>query len=1050
MKIYETAVRKPVSTILIYVAILVLGIFSLRNLSVDMYPEMDIPMISVITSYPGANASDIETNITRVLEDNLNTVSDLKKLTSRSSDNISFITLEFEWGADLNEAANDIRDAVSRAQNYLPEEVDQPTIFKFNSSMMPVMMFAITAEESYPALNKILDDKLVNTLNRLDGIGAVSVFGQPVREIQVNVDPIKLEAYGLTVERLGQIIAMENANIPAGTIDLGRHTINLKADGEFKSSDDLSKIIVSNFDGREIKLTDVATIKDTLQKSTIDERINSNQGVRVMIQKQSGANTVDIARKVMAMLPEIQASMPSDIQIGIIMDGSESIVDSINSLTETIMYAFIFVMLVVLFFLGRWRATVIIMLTIPISLMASFIYLYITGGTLNIISLSSLSIGIGLVVDDAIVVLENITKHMERGATPKEAAIYGTNEVWLAVIATTLTIVAVFLPLTMLGGMAGILFQPLGWIVTIVILVSMMAAVTLTPTLSALMLKTEHVHSYKGLGVIFKPIDRFLRWLEETYARILAWAVKHRLYTVLGTLIIFVLSLFAASKVPMEFFPTEDNAMISATVKLDQGVGVQYTASLARRIDSIIFTKYPEVEILSASAGIPGGNNMYAAMSESGLHMISYTMSLTKSSQRDRDIFEISDLIRKDLETFPEIKQFTVTPGGTSMSSMGGGSNVKLKIFGYNFDVANQAGAELLEKMKGIEGLRDIHLSREEMRPELNVRFDRDRLAYYGLNVSTAATFVRNRISGLTATKYREDGDEYDVIVRYDEPFRRSIEEVGNIMIYNSAGRGIKLSDVAVIEEIFAAPTIERENRQRMVSVDATLAPGVALGTVVAEVRQMLSSYQIPDELDVVVGGTVEDQGESFQDLLMLAVLIIMLVYIVMATQFESLLMPFIIMFTLIPAFSGVFFALWLTDTALSLIALIGAIMLIGIVVKNGIVMVDFTNLLRERGNTVNQSVIAAGKSRLRPVLMTSIATILGMLPLAIGGGEGSEIWQPMGIAIIGGLTFSTLLTLLLIPVIYSLFGQAGIRKKRRRLAEEQDELLYGGAEFNQ
>lgn len=496
MKIYETAVRKPVSTCLIFVAIVIFGLFSLRNLAIDQYPEMEMPAVTVFTVYPGANATDIETNVTRVLEDQLNTVSNLDKLTSTSKDNYSMITLEMEWGSDLTEATNDVRDVVSRAMSSLPDGVDQPTVFKFNSSMMPIMILSVTADDSYSALNKILDEKMVNVLNRIGGVGAVTIAGAPEREVQVNDDPTKLEAYNLTVEALGGLIAAENVNIPAGTMDIGNNTFNIKADGEFDNSDILKKIVVSNAGGKTIYLSDVAEIKDTLEKATQDVRVNGKRGVTVIIQKQSGANTVDIIKQVNKALPSIEKTLPPDIDINIIVDGSESIIDSINSLSDSVMYAFIFVILVVMAFLGRWRATFIICLTIPISLVTAFIYLFATGSTLNIISLSSLSIAIGMVVDDAIVVLENITTHIEKGSSPKEAAIYATNEVWLSVIATTLVVLAVFMPLTMLSGMAGIMFRELGWIVSIVVSISTCAAISLTPMLSAYILHSEGGGAY--------------------------------------------------------------------------------------------------------------------------------------------------------------------------------------------------------------------------------------------------------------------------------------------------------------------------------------------------------------------------------------------------------------------------------------------------------------------------------------------------------------------------------------------------------------------------
>ena len=998
MKIYESAVRKPVSTVLMFVGVMVFGLFSLMNLAVDQYPEIEIPQISVITFYPGANAADIETNITRILEDNLNTVSNLKKLTSKSQDNVSMIIVEFEYGSDLTEGANEIRDVVSRSQSQLPDDIDYPTIFKFSTSMIPVIMLAVTADESYPALKKILDDKFVNVLNRVDGVGAVTVMGAPEREVQVNVDPAKLEAYNLTVEQLGQIIAAENVNIPSGTIDIGNNTFNIKADGEFKLSDEMRKVVVSNAGGRTVMLSDVAEIRDTLEKATMDERANGQRSVRVMIQKQSGANTVDIVHEIQKRLPDIQASLPRDVKMETIFEGSQEITNAIGSLSETIMYAFIFVVLVVMAFLGRWRATLIICMTIPVSLICSFIYLFATGSTLNIISLSSLSIAIGMVVDDAIVVLENITTHIERGSNPKEAAIYATNEVWLSVIATTLVVVAVFLPLTMVPGMAGILFRELGWIVTIVVCVSTTAAISLTPMLSAY------------------------------------WVVRHRRITIFSMMGLFLVSLGLVTQVPTEFFPPSDNGWISATVKLEQNLSVDYTARIARQIDSIIYKNYPEVTLVSASSGANSSDDAFAAMQTTGSHIINYNLSLPTSDKRERSIYVISDLLRKELDRIPEVREYSVMPGGDN-GSMSGSATVDIKVFGYDMDVTNAVANDLKEKLGGLKGTRDVQLSRDDLRPELNVVFDRDRLAYYGMNSATASQAVRNRIDGLVASKYREDGDEYDIVVRYAEPFRMSLGDVENITLYNGQGRPVKLKEVGRVQEEYAAPMIERENRQRVITVKSSLGAGVALGDVVAEVDQLIAGYPVPDGVDLEIGGTVEDQGDAFSDLGVLFILIVILVYIVMATQFESLLFPFIIMFTIPFAATGVFLALWMTSTPMSLIALIGAIMLVGIVTKNGIVMVDYMNLLVERGSGVFDAVIAGGKSRLRPVLMTSFTTILGMLPLAIGTGVGSETWQPMGIAVIGGLTFSTLLTLFIIPALYSVFVNRSQRKEKEKLA---------------
>ena len=1037
MKIFETSVRKPISTILIFIGVIIMGLYSMRNLAIDLYPDMELPTINVITQYYGVSASDIENNVTKILEDNLNTVDGLKKITSKSKDNISIITLEFEWGEDIVEASNDVRDAISNSVPLLPDEAETPLLMKFSSSSIPVVILSASADESYPALEKIIEDKFVNRVNRIDGVGSVSLSGVPVREIHVYVDPQKIEAYGLSVEQLGEIIRAENINISGGTIDIGSSTFTVKSEGEFHSSDEIGNIVVANRGGQKILLSDVADVKDTLRELTIDQRTSGEKSLMMVVLKQSGSNTVQIADDVIAAIPIIQETLPSDVKIEVVYDTSDNISASIASLSDTIMYAFIFVVLVVLFFLGRWRATFIIALTIPVSLITSFIYLYATGDSINIISLSSLSIAIGMVVDDAIVVLENVTKHIERGSSPREASIYGTNEVWLAVIATTLTVLAVFLPLTMLTGMAGIMFKSLGWIVSIVTMVSTIAAVSLTPMLTSQMLQFKAKHDYKGAMLIFKPIDKFLDSVDNGYGRILAWAIHRKTLVVISSLLIFLSSIFLLKEVPTEFFPMQDNAIVGASVKLQQGLSVEETVKTTRKVEALIKEKYPEVVIFTASTG-SDPNDTYSQMNENGSYIISFVMSLSPKVERVESMSQVADRFRNDLSKYPEIIQSTITPGSTSSGQSGpqGGSFIKVKVFGHDFDMADRYARNLRDKMKLINGTRDVKLSRDDLRAEYVVEFDRERLAYYGLNTATVGTYVRNRIQGLTASKFREDGEEYDIVVRYQKPFRTSIEDIENILVYTPNGSSVRVKDVGKVVEQESPPTIEREDRQRVVSVMASIHDA-ALGDVANDVKALVASIDVPEGLFVEVGGTIEDQEESFADMALLLLLIIIMVYIVMATQFESFSMPFIIMFSLPFAFTGVFLALYITNTPLSMIALIGAIMLVGIVVKNGIVIVDFMNLLRERGRSISGAVVEAGRSRLRPVLMTTLTTILGMIPLAMANGQGSEAWQPMGIAVIGGLTFSTILTLIVIPVIYVIFSYSKIRSANKKMIKK-------------
>lgn len=1036
MSIYETSVKKPVSTILIFAAVVILGLFSLKQLAIDLMPDIETNSLTIMTTYAGASASDIETNVTRVLEDALNTVDDLKKITSNSKDNLSLITLEFEWGTDIDVATNDVRDKLDLVKTSLPDGIQNPIIFKFSTNMIPVAILTATAKESLPALYKILDDRVANPLNRISGVGSVSISGAPEREIHIDVDPKKLEAYNISIEQIGQIIAQENLNLPGGMIDVGSDTYSLRVEGEFVESDEIKNLVVGQYDGRPVYVKDIATVKDTLKERAQKTFTNGEQGALIVILKQSGANSVEIANKVFAALPKIMKNLPPDIDIQEVTNTSEFIVDSINSLTETVLLAGIFVMLVVLVFLGRWRATFIIILTIPVSLIVSFIYLLASGNTLNVISLSSLSIAIGMVVDDAIVVLENVTTHIERGSPPKQAAIYGTNEVGISVIASTLTILAVFLPLTLVQGMAGIMFRQLGWLVSIVVTVSTICALTLTPMLCSRLLK---LNPKKGKLFMFfyAPIEKGLDALDQGYARLLSWAVHHKIITVILAAALFGSSLLLAPYIGTEFFPPTDNGQIAATVELPVGTRVELTEQVAKNLADTFNIKYPEIEIISYTIGVAEDDNVFAAMSDNGTNIIDYTIRMSKATQRKRSAEQIAELMRKDVAALPEVDKYEVSAGGKrGQSKTSGGSYVDVEILGYDFAATDKVAQELAEKLRQVKGARDILISREDYKPEFQIDFDREKLALNGLNLSTASQYVRNRINGLTASKFREDGDEYDIIVRYDEKFRQSIEDIENIVVYNAQGKGVKIKDLGKVVERFAPPAIERKDRERIVTVSVSVVD-VPLNVMVSQIRKEVDSMDIPAEIGIEIGGTYEDQQESFGDLMMLLVLAIILVYIVMASQFESFTSPFIIMLSLPFGLTGVLAALFITGANMSIIALIGAVMLVGIVVKNGIVLIDYINLNRERGMSITNAVVSGGKSRLRPVLMTTLTTLLGMFPMALGIGEGSELWQPMGITIIGGLSLSTLITLVLIPVVYALFGAGGIRRQRRKLARQ-------------
>ncbi len=1031
MSIYKNAVNKPITTLMIFTAVIVMGLYSLRTIPIDLFPELDPPFIAVMTTWPGASASDVETNVTRPLEDSFNTVDNLKEITSTSSDNLSIINLEFEWGTDLNEASNDVRDAIDMLFSIFPDDVNRPSIFKFNMSMIPIVFYAITAEESYAGLDRILEERIINPLNRIDGIGSVSLIGSPQRRVYIEADPVKLEAYNLTVEQIGNVIMAENMNLPSGHVKMGMMDYQFRVQGEFVESFEINNLVVGQFQGSSVMLGDVAEVSDGLRDVTFDERIAGERGVRMFVMKQSGANTVRIAKEVKAAISELEKDLPPDITIMEIIDTSNFISDAVNNLSQTLLYAMIFVVLVVLFFLGKWRATFIVMLTIPISLIVSFIYLFMTGGSLNIISLASLSIALGMVVDDAIVVLENISRHVERGTSPREAAIYATNEVWLSVIITTLVIISVFFPLTLVGGMTGVMFKQLGWIVTITVITSTIAAISLTPMLASKLFglekKTEKTKRFSHAGMI----EPLLKRLEGFYERTIRVALFNKKKVLLAAFLVFVVSILLFRFISTEFFPEADESRLTATIELTTGLRVEETIKISRQVEAMINERYPEVELTAISAGTDDAGGMMA-FREAGSNIINVMMRLSAIDERERSVWNIADDMRRQLELIPEIVEFSVSTSGGG-GGMGTDNTVDVEVFGYDFDTTSRLAEQLRTAIQAIPGAENVQLSRKDDRPELQLVLDRQKLADNGLNTSMVATAMRNRIAGLTASYLREEGREYDIIVRYKEEYRSSITDIENISISNPMGHKIRLGELGRVEEFWNPPNIERKGRERVVTVSA-VPSGISLGDLAQEINSIVNEADIPQGVMVNVGGAYEEMMDSFMDLGLLLVISIILVFLVMASQFESFVMPFVIMFSIPFSFTGVILALLITNTTLSIIAGLGAVLLIGIVVKNGIVLVDYINLQRDRGLPLNEAIAISGKMRLRPVLMTAMTTILAMLPLALSTGEGSEIWSPMGISLIGGLIFSTVVTLVLVPVVYGIFARRGERDKLRKL----------------
>ena len=1037
MSIYRTAVNKPVTTALVFIAFAIFGIFSFMKTSIAQLPDFDANVLLVMSSYPGASAADIETNLTKVLENGLNGVSDLKDMTSKSKENISIITLEFNYGVDIEEATNNVRDKLDMINSSLPDQASTPVIFKFSMDDMPILILSATADESLPGLDKILDDKVTTPLSRVKGVGTVSVSGAPTREIQVYCDPNKLQAYGLSIGTVSNIIAYENRNIPSGSIDIGSESFSLRIQKEFKDPSELLDVVLSYKDGNAVYLRDVATIIDGQQEKEQEAITNGRRSAQIVIQKQTGANTVDVIKGVFKEMKTIEPTLPSDIHIETVIDSSSNIINSINSLKETIIITFLVVMLVVYVFLGRWRATFIIILSIPISLMASLVYLFATGNTLNIISMSALSIAIGMVVDDSIVALENITTHIERGEKPKEAAVHGTEEVGISIIASTLTMLCVFLPLTLISGMSGIMFRQLGWIVSIIMIVSTCGALCLVPMLCSRMLRAGRKKN-KIHDILFTPIDKGLNAISDGYARVINWAVRNRKTVIFGAFGIFLaVVILLGPGIKTEYFPHSDQGRLTVSIELNAGTSQEVTGEFARNFYNRVREEVPEIKVCSYTFGQADTDNAFASMQTNGSNIISMNINLGSMEDRKRSSSEIADIIRADLKEYPEIHKGTVSEG---MGGMGGAASVAVEIYGYDFQTTDRIANELRDKMAADPAFAQVTLSRDQYTPEYQVDFDRVKLAANGLNSTSAAAAVSAAMSGSVGSYYREDGEEYSIRVRYDKSYRTSVEDIENIIIYNASGNGIRIKDLGRVVETEVPPTIERKNRQRMITVTGVIEGSHAMSDGITAAQQIIKDTDIPSELSAVIAGDYEDQQDMFKDLITLMILIIILVYMVMASQFESFMSPFVIMFSVPFAFVGVILGLWLTNTALGVMAMIGILILIGIVVKNGIVLIDYLILLRERGMGILDAAVAAARSRLRPILMTTLTTVLGMIPMAAGTGEGSEMWKSLGITVAWGLSISTVVTLILIPTIYCVFATRQEKRKQKKLAKKAAE----------
>ncbi len=1023
MDIIRGSLKNPVARFMFAIGIILLGAIAFSNLAIDLFPDISYPIIAVTTEYPGASPEDIEITITRPIEKRMSRIQNVRYVSSRSREGVSTLNIEFYWGTNLDVASTDIQQSISQILDQLPEEAKQPVIFKFDPSQISVIVLAVTGPMDEYRLRELAEDFIAPRLESLRGVAAANVFGGQVREIQVELNRSKLEGLNLSVDKVAQAVKTGHMDLPGGSLKGQRIEYGVRTLGRSSDVKDLEELVVQHHNGVPVRLSDIGKIKDGFEDAETEVHVNGGRGIIIGVQKQIGGNTVSTVDNVLKALPQIQKELPRGVSIQVVSDQSTFIRKSIRNLQHEAMMGALLAVAIILIFLGSGTSTLIIAHSIPISIISTFVLLHFGHFTLNIMTLGGLALGVGRLVDDAIVVLENINRHLEMGESPEVASYKGASEVSKPVIAATITSIVVFLPLAFVKGIAALLFVQMAYTVAFSLLASLFDSLTLVPLLTAKFLKPRKESGRLSWAQkIFQRTQPFFLMIDQHYQGLLHLALSHRKVVVSGVVGIFAGTLFLMPLIGTDFFPSSDEGQIRMSIRLPVASSLGETLKVIEKVEGIIFEQVSELKSLWARAGSGKGRSVVFSGRFAGSHTASTSMMLVDQSDRSRSSEEIARSLREKVNKIPGTI-ISVFPGGivTRVITFGADEPIDVEILGYDIATGSRMAKEVGGILRGIRGVTDVQIGREEGLPEYQVRIRKDRVAALGLTTSRVAEVVRQAVEGDESAIYVDPktGREHKVRVRLREEDRKRSEDLARLPLPVSSGKIIPLENVVEVRPAFSPNQLERKYQQRIVHVTANTS-GRDLGSIASEIENKISQMKIPEGFSIQLKGSRLEQKEAFQMLFFALGLAILLVYMVLASQFASLLHPFLVMFSVPLGFVGVIWALYLTGNTLSVVSFIGIIMMVGIVVSNAIILVDCINRLRkEEGIELKEAVIQAGRIRLRPILMTSLTTVFGLIPMALGLGEGAEANASLAIAVIGGLTVSTFLTLIFIPTVY-------------------------------